>query len=112
MRSTITTGSHLETVLGTATLAVVGERVFSSGLIPAQRGSAVSETRQVYEAAANVMHRAGSSLADVVRVRAWFTNGNRSDTRHPSGVVRRPRTRAECDRNTESGERREGDVGA
>ncbi|MBT5318478.1 MAG: hypothetical protein HOL45_01075 [Chloroflexi bacterium] len=73
MRSTITTGGNLESVLGTATLAVVGDRIYSSGLIPSQRGSAVSETRQVYQAAADVMHRAGSSLNDVVRVRAWFT---------------------------------------
>ncbi|MBT4073628.1 MAG: hypothetical protein HOE75_08110, partial [Chloroflexi bacterium] len=69
MRSTITTGGNLESVLGTATLAVVGDRIYSSGLIPSQRGSAVSETRQVYQAAADVMHRAGSSLNDVVRVR-------------------------------------------
>jgi enamine deaminase RidA (YjgF/YER057c/UK114 family) len=73
VRSTITTGNNLETVLGTASLAIVGDRLYSSGLIPAQRGSAVSEARQVYQAAADVMHRAGSSLADVVRVRAWFT---------------------------------------
>jgi enamine deaminase RidA (YjgF/YER057c/UK114 family) len=30
----------------------------------------------VYQAAADVMHRAGSSLADVVRVRAWFTDAD------------------------------------
>ncbi|MDP6822290.1 MAG: RidA family protein [Dehalococcoidia bacterium] len=75
MRTTIMTGSHLETALGTATLVATGDRLFSSGLIPSQRGSAVSEARQVYQAAADVMHRAGSSLADVVRVRAWFTDG-------------------------------------
>jgi len=79
VRSTITTGNHLESVLGTATLAIVGDRVISSGLIPSQRGSAASEARQVYQAAANVMHRAGSSLVDVVRVRAWFTDGDAID---------------------------------
>ena len=76
MRSTITTGNHLENVLGTVTLAIVGDRLISSGLIPSQRGGATSEVRQVYQAAADVMHRARSSLADVVRVRAWFTDGD------------------------------------
>ena len=76
MRSTITTGNHLESVLGTATLAIVGDRLISSGLIPSQRGGAASEARQVYQAAADVMHRARSSFADVVRVRAWFTDGD------------------------------------
>ena len=75
MRSSITTGDHLETVLGSVTLATIGDRLFSSGLIPAQRGSADSEARQVYQAAAGVLHRAGSSLADVVRVRGWFADG-------------------------------------
>mgnify|MGYP003389379831 FL=1 len=76
MRSTIMTGNHLENVLGTVTLAIVGDRLISSGLIPSQRGGATSEVRQVYQAAADVMHRARSSLADVVRVRAWFTDGD------------------------------------
>ena len=86
MRSTITTGNHLENVLGTATLAIVGDRLISSGLIPSQRGGAASEVRQVYQAAADVMHRARSSLADVVRVRAWFTDSDAKEallTTHP-----------------------------
>ncbi|MCH7594508.1 MAG: hypothetical protein IIB27_08355 [Chloroflexi bacterium] len=76
MRSSITTGGNLETVLGSVTLAGVGDRLFSSGLIPSQRGSADSEARQVYKAAADMLHRAGSSLADVVRVRAWFADAD------------------------------------
>ena len=76
MRSTITTGDHLENMLGTVTVAIVGDRLISSGLIPSQRGAATSEVRQVYQAAADVMHRASSSLEDVVRVRAWFTDND------------------------------------
>lgn len=63
-------------MLGTVTLAIVGDRLISSGLIPSQRGAATSEVRQVYQAAADVMHRASSSLEDVVRVRAWFTDND------------------------------------
>ncbi len=76
MRSSVTTGGHLEAALGSVTLAAVGDRLFSSGLIPSQRGSADSEARQAYRAVADILHRAGSSLADVVRVRAWFTDAD------------------------------------
>lgn len=87
MRSTITTGGNLESVLGTATLAIVGNRIFSSGLIPSQRGSAVSEVRQVYQAAAGVMHSAGSSLNDVLRVRVWFTEAETVEAIHATHPV-------------------------
>lgn len=67
-------GSNLEAAAGSVSLVGVGERLFTSGLLPASRGGLESEAHQVYQAAAALLHEAGSSLADAVRVRLWHTD--------------------------------------
>ncbi|MFW6174637.1 MAG: Rid family hydrolase [Chloroflexota bacterium] len=76
MRTAITSNTNpesAESALGSASLAGADGWLFTAGIIPERRGSLQSEAHQIYQTAASLLHEAGASLSDAVRVRLWHT---------------------------------------
>jgi enamine deaminase RidA (YjgF/YER057c/UK114 family) len=73
MRKSITVDTGLEKALDSVTLVAPGDHLFTSGIAPDRPGSLESQTRQVFQRVAGLLHDAGSSLDDTVRTRAFFT---------------------------------------
>ena len=72
-------------------LVIVGNRVFSSGLISDRPGGLESETHRIFQMALSTLHDAGIAPADVVRTRAWYVADSPVDAeaviRDTHGVV-------------------------
>jgi enamine deaminase RidA (YjgF/YER057c/UK114 family) len=58
---------------------IVGNRVFSSGLVSDRPGGLESETHRIFQMALSTLHDAGISPADVVRTRAWYVDDASAD---------------------------------
>ncbi len=57
---------------GPPDLVVVGNRVFSSGLVSDRPGGLESETHRIFQLTLSTLRNAGVAPGDVVRTRAWF----------------------------------------
>lgn len=87
-RDVFRTGGWYEHLLGSASLVVAGDRIFSAGLLARDRASLESEAHQVFRAVASLLHDAGASLADVLRTRLFYVDeGAMSALRRIHGVV-------------------------
>ena len=57
---------------GPPSLVIVGNRVFSSGLVSDRPGGLESETHRIFQLTLSMLRDAGIALGDVVRTRAWY----------------------------------------
>lgn len=76
---------------GPPQLVIIGDRVFSSGLVSDRPGGLESETHRIFQLALSTLRDAGIAPGDVVRTRAWYVddeNGAGEDEiRDTHGVV-------------------------
>ena len=59
---------------GPPALVIVGDRVFSSGLVSDRPGGLESETHRIFQQTLSMLRDAGISPSDVVRTRAWYVD--------------------------------------
>lgn len=84
-RQLISSGSPYEPVVGYSRAVRVGDRVFVAGCAPIMPDGAdppadpYGQARRCLEIVAAALERAGGSLADVVRTRAYLTDGGQFD---------------------------------
>lgn len=55
-------------------LVIVGDRVFSSGLVSDRPGGLESETHRIFQLTLSTLRDAGIAPGDVVRTRAWYVD--------------------------------------
>ncbi len=76
---------------GAPRLVIVGDRVFSSGLVSDRPGGLESEAHRIFQLTLSMLRDAGVSPEDVVRTRAWFVDdeagAGEAEIRDTHGVV-------------------------
>lgn len=76
---------------GPPELVIVGDRVFTSGLVSDRPGGLESETHRIFQLTLSVLRDAGIAPGDVVRTRAWYVDdeagAGEEEIRDTHGVV-------------------------
>jgi enamine deaminase RidA (YjgF/YER057c/UK114 family) len=84
-RRRISSGSPYEPIVGFSRAVVVGDRIFVAGTAPVMPGGAdpptdpYGQTKRCLDIVAGALAEAGSSLADVVRTRAYLVHAAHFD---------------------------------